>query len=180
WTVVEARAWQDPKKSLTDALLKLPGARRPRGGERSALRDLIEAAARRAGAHLLLVLDQFEEFLILGQPDEKQAFAELLTDLAATRVKGFSLLLVLRSDYQILLEDNGLPPLRFGENFYQIGRFVFAAASDFMARSGLELQPSAIDRLLTSAAELDETPGLVRPITLNVIGHVLASGKAVL
>jgi hypothetical protein len=37
----------------------------------------------------------------------------------------------------------------------------------------------AIERLLTSAAELDETPGMVRPITLNVIGYVLASGKAV-
>lgn len=33
--------------------------------------------------------------------------------------------------------------------------------------------------LLTSAAELDDTPGLVRPITLNVIGYVLASGKLV-
>jgi hypothetical protein len=41
------------------------------------------------------------------------------------------------------------------------------------------LQADAIDRLLTSAAELDETPGMVRPITLNVIGYVLASGKNV-
>jgi hypothetical protein len=29
------------------------------------------------------------------------------------------------------------------------------------------------------AAELDETPGLVRPITLNMIGYVLASDRAV-
>jgi hypothetical protein len=180
WTVVEARAWQDPEKSLSDALSKLPGARRPRQGEKPALRDLIEAVARRASARLLLVLDQFEEFLILGEPREKRAFAQLLKELEATPLKGLSLMLVLRSDYQTFLEDNGLPPLRYGENFYQIGRFVFAAASDFMARSGLELQPSAIDRLLTSAAELDETPGLVRPITLNVIGYVLASGKPVL
>jgi hypothetical protein len=61
---------------------------------------------------------------------------------------------------------------------YQVARFTFAAASDFMARSGLQLQPSAIDRLLASAAELDETQGLVRPITLNVIGYVLAAGKS--
>ena len=48
-----------------------------------------------------------------------------------------------------------------------------------MARSGLKLEPDTLDRLLTSAAELDETPGLVRPITLNVVGYVLATGKAV-
>ncbi len=180
WIVVEARAWQDPEKSLSDSLSNLPGAHRSRRGEKPALRDLIEAAVRRAGTRLLLVLDQFEEFLILGGAGEKQAFAQLLTELAATPLKGLSLMLVLRSDYQTFLEDNGLPQLRYGENFYQVGRFVFAAASDFMAHSGLELQPSAIDRLLTSAAELDETPGLVRPITLNVIGHVVVSGKSVL
>jgi hypothetical protein len=72
-----------------------------------------------------------------------------------------------------------LPSLRHGDNFYQVGRFTIAAATDFMARSGLKLHPDTLDRLLTSAAELDETPGLVRPITLNVIGYVLATGKAV-
>jgi internalin A len=89
------------------------------------------------------------------------------------------MLLVLRSDYQSFLDDIGLPPLHYGENFYQVGRFTIAAASGFMARSGLEMQPNSLDRLLTSAAELDETPGLVRPITLNVIGYVLATGKSV-
>lgn len=54
-----------------------------------------------------------------------------------------------------------------------------AAAREFLGRSGLHLQPDTLDRILTSAAELDETPGLVRPITLNVIGYVLATGKVV-
>jgi formylglycine-generating enzyme required for sulfatase activity len=77
------------------------------------------------------------------------------------------------------LEDVGLPLLRSGDNLFQVARFQLSAAKAFMKRSGLDLQSDALDRLLTSAAELDDTPGLVRPITLNVIGYVLASGKAV-
>jgi Leucine-rich repeat (LRR) protein len=179
WIIVEARAWQDPVAALRDALARLPGVRRPRQREKPAVRSIVEAAVRRAGAGLLLVLDQFEEFVILGKPEQKQEFAGLLADLRAISTKRLSLLLVLRSDYQTFLEDIGLPSLRHGENFYQVGRFAIAAARDFLERSGLELQPTAIDRLLDSAAELDETPGLVRPITLNVIGYVLAAGKAV-
>jgi hypothetical protein len=87
------------------------------------------------------------------------------------------LLFVLRSDYQMLLEEIGLPLLRSGENLFQVARFQLSAANTFMKQSGLDLQPEALDRLLTSAAELDDTPGLVRPITLNVIGYVLASGN---
>jgi Leucine-rich repeat (LRR) protein len=176
WTVVEIRPKQDPAAALRDALGQ-PSALLPqRQGEPQAIRNLIEAAARRAGEQLLLVLDQFEEFVILGKPEQQQKFAALLADLRSNPVKKFILLLVLRSDYQAFLEDIGLPPLRQGENLYQVNRFMFAAANDFLAHSGLKLQADAIDSLLTSAAELDETPGLVRPITLNVIGYVLANG----
>ncbi|MBV8400330.1 MAG: ATP-binding protein, partial [Acetobacteraceae bacterium] len=177
WTVVEARVWQDPEAALRDALARLPGARRPRTGEDRGLRGLIEAAARRSGAGLLLVLDQFEEFLILGRPEQRQRFAALIDDLRSDPVNRLCLLLALRSDYQFLLEDLGLPPLRHGENFYQVGRFALGAAGRFMERSDLGLPPDALGRLLDSAAALDETPGLVRPITLNVVGHVLATGQ---
>jgi hypothetical protein len=179
WTVVQTRAWQDPETVLRNALLQLPGARRLRQGEGQELRHLLTAAARAAGTRLLLVLDQFEEFLILGQLEQQQKFAALVANLQTAPIQALSLLLVLRSDYQTLLEDVGLPSLRHGDNFYQVGRFTIAAATGFMARSGLNLHPDTLDRLLTSAAELDETPGLVRPITLNVIGYVLATGKAV-
>jgi hypothetical protein len=178
WTVVETRAWQNPEAALRESLLEQTVTRRARQAEKPTLRGLMELAARRAGAGLLIVLDQFEEVVILGQSEQKNEFAALLADLRATPIKGLILLLVLRSDYQTFLEDIGDPSLRYGENLYQVARFTFAAASDFLARSGLELQPSAIDRLLASAAELDETPGLVRPISLNVIGYVLAAGKS--
>ncbi|GLR90553.1 leucine-rich repeat domain-containing protein [Bradyrhizobium iriomotense] len=179
WDVVEARAWQDAEEALRGALTKLPAARRPRTGENPALADLIAAAARRAKTHLLLVLDQFEEFLILAEHEQRVAFKTLVADLQSRQVRRLTLLLVLRSDYQTMLADLGLPALRQGENFCQVGRFSLSAGCDFMKQSQLDLQPDALDHLLTSTAELDETPGLVRPITLNIIGYVLASGRAV-
>jgi len=62
WTVVEARASQDPQSRLRDELLKLPGARRSKGGKSRRLREMIEEAAKHAPDRLLIVLDQFEEF----------------------------------------------------------------------------------------------------------------------
>jgi len=79
----------------------------------------------------------------------------------------------------MLLEEIGLASLRSGVNLLQLARFQLSAANEFMKRSGLGLQPDQLDRLLTSATKLDDTPGLVRPIPLNVIGYVLASGKKV-
>jgi hypothetical protein len=67
-------------------------------------------------------------------------------------------LFVMRSEYQVPLEETGLPLLRSGENLFQVGRFTFPAASAYIKGSGLDLQPDAVDRLLASAAELDETP----------------------
>ncbi|HEV3119424.1 MAG TPA: SUMF1/EgtB/PvdO family nonheme iron enzyme [Gemmataceae bacterium] len=177
-TVVEARAWQDPERALRDALLKLSGPRR-QNAESQGLRETVEDAAKQARDRLLIVLDQFEEFVILGKPEQQQKFAAFVAELKSRPVKGLSLLLVMRSEYQVPLEEIGLPLLRSGENLFQVGRFIFSAASAFIKGSGLDLQADAIDRLLTSAAELDETPGMVRPITLNVIGYVLASGKSI-
>jgi hypothetical protein len=158
WDVVETRAWQDPEEALRGALASLPGARHQSAGEAPELADLIEAAAGKAEKHLLLVLDQFEEFVILAKPQQREAFKALVAELQSRQIKGLRMLLVLRSDYQTVLEDVGLPPLRHGENFFQVGRFTLSAGSDFMKHSQLDLQPDAVDRLMTSAAELDETP----------------------
>jgi hypothetical protein len=176
WTVVEARAWQDPQGELRAALLPVP--RRAKAGERG-LREIVEEAAKRAPDRLLIVLDQFEEFVILADKERQQEFAAFVSELKTRPIKDLTLLLVLRSDYQMLLEEIGLPALRSGENLFQVARFHLSAAKTFMDRSGLDLQPAALDHLLTSGAKLDDTPGLLRPITLNVIGYVLASGKAV-
>ena len=134
--------------------------------------------ARRADDGLLIVLDQFEEFVILAGSDRQKAFAAFLADLRARPIKGLKLLLVLRSDYTTAIDELGLPLLRQGENWQEVGRFTIAAGTKFMARSGLALQQDALDRLAVSASELDDSPGMIRPITLNVVGHVLSQGRA--
>src|SRR5271169_3341457 len=138
----------------------------------------IEAASKRVAGGLLLVLDQFEEFVILAGPERQKAFAALLVDLHTTPIKGLRLLLVLRSDYLTAIEELGLPVLCQGENWQQVGRLTVAAATRFMARSGLSLQPDSLDRVVTSASEMDDSPGMIRPVTLNVIGYVLSQGRA--
>jgi formylglycine-generating enzyme required for sulfatase activity len=154
------------------------GAQQP-NAESQGLREMVEDAARAAPVRLLIVLDQFDEFVIPAKPGQQQKFAAFVAELSSRPVKGLVLLLVMRSEYQVKLEETGLPLLRHGENLFQVGRFTIPAAAEFLKGASLDLQPDAIDRLLTSAAELDETPQLVRPVTLNVVGYVLASGKAV-
>jgi formylglycine-generating enzyme required for sulfatase activity len=178
WTVIETRPWQHPGRALLDALTNSRDTVSEHL-ENQKLREVIQKAVKRASDRLLIVLDQFEEFVILGKPGQQQEFAEFVADLKSRPVKGLAVLLVMRSEYQVPLEEIGLPLLRGGENLFQVGRFMFPAASAFIEESGLGLRADAIDRILTSAAELDETPGMVRPITLNVIGYVLASGKPV-
>jgi hypothetical protein len=137
WTVVQARAWQDPERALRDALLKLLGPRR-RNAKSQGLRDTVEDAAKQAPDRLLIVLDQFEEFVILGKPEQQQKFAAFVAELRSRPVKGLTLLLVMRSEYQVPLEEIGLPLLRSGENLFQVGRFIFPAASAVIKGSGLD------------------------------------------
>ena len=85
---------------------------------------------------------------------------------------------MLRGDYKTAIDELGLPLLRQGENWQEVGCFTLAAGTKFMARSGLALQQDALDRLAVSASELDDSPGMIRPITLNVVGHVLSEGRA--
>jgi Leucine-rich repeat (LRR) protein len=199
WTIAEARAWQDPVAALREALALLGATSHRRtgtGGEQppdADLRRLIAAAARRAATRsqtertvnppepppgFAVVLDQFEEFLVLHTPEQREGFLALLAALRERPVVGLRVLLVLRSDYQTSLDELGVPPLRQGENWMQVGRFTLSAAGTFLIRSGLGLRKQALERILHSAAEMDDTPGMVRPITLNVVGYVLASGGA--
>ena len=166
WTVTVVRSGQDAESALNNALAG------PRGLSKGTTRSLIEAARRRHHP-LLIVLDQFEEFLILGTLERQGAFAAALADLCERPIKGLKILLVARSDYQTALEEAGLPRLLQGENFFQIGRFREEAARAFFRKSKLGLKDEPLDQLLRNAAELDDTPGLVRPITLNVLGYVL-------
>jgi hypothetical protein len=190
WIVLKERAGQDPEAAMRQAL-------EPHGLQGSGpLRDLIAAATRqrvdrRQIPSLLLVLDQFEECLIpeqasapdeapqraalLGDPQRKAAFADLIADLRRNPLPRFRLLLVLRRDYQGHLADIDLPQIRQDENYKSVERFNLTDAQRFLRASGLALEYDAVKKLCESAAALDGTRGYVRPITLNVIGRVLST-----
>ena len=175
WTVIEARVGGILEAALRSALAEGSGTRRSRlaGGN---LCDMIQTAARRAPAGLLLVLDQFEEFVILGKPEQQRDRAALVADLSRSQIKGLGLLVVLRSGLiKPFWKISAYRSHEMATICTRVARFTLAAASGFMNRSGLDLQANDLDRLLSTAAELDETPGLVRPITLNVVGYVLAA-----
>ncbi|MDB5984922.1 MAG: High-affinity carbon uptake protein Hat/HatR [Pseudomonas sp.] len=174
WKIIEARAWQDPFAQIR-ALGKLTIADVAIDNHEQIRQFLI--AAKGKSRRLLLILDQFEEFLILGEETKINDFARFITDLEVNPIKGVSTLLALRSDYQAMLDNPGFPPFRQGENWMQVGRFTLAAASTFIRKSGLGLQEKAIEQIVTSAALMDDSPGIVRPITLNVVGYVLAGGQ---
>lgn len=174
WTVAVERAGQD-----ADAALRKAATTDPRPDE-AATRALLAAAAGRQRRGLLVVLEQFEEFLIQATPEQRGAFASAVSDLAQRPIPGLKLLLSLRTEYRPVLEEIGLPRLNPNENLFQVSRFTEEAARTFFRNSKLGLTDEPLDRLLRSAANLDGTPGLIRPITLNVLGFMLqARGGAV-
>src|SRR5262249_20204157 len=72
WTVVEARAWQDPGEALRKVLSEHSKLSQLEHSKRLPLRALIEAVAREGAAPLLIVLDQFEEFIVLGNAEQRE------------------------------------------------------------------------------------------------------------
>ncbi len=175
WVAVEARAWQDPMAALQAALRATPDAPRPRAGQTADLRRLIEGVARRSEHGLLILFDQFEEFAFLPKDAARAAFAALLADLHATPVPRLRFVLAFRSDYRPALQDLDLPALHEGANWQDIGAFTQRAAADFMVGAKLDLSDEALAQLLDSAARLDDLAGLLRPVTLNVVGYILAA-----
>lgn len=173
WTVIATRAWQDPQAGLREMLSTLPMMQEG-GSESVSLGDALHRASKNSAGRILIILDQFEEFLILAKQERQTEFAAFIAQLQGLRT-AVVLLLSLRSEYESLLTEIGLPLPRSGENLFLLGRFRFSEAMEFMRQSPLKLQPDSLDSLMTSAAEMDGTPGLVRPITLNVIGYVLSA-----
>ncbi len=125
---------------------------------------------------LLVVLDQFEEFLILNEntPERLHSFEQLLNLMKTNPVPSVSLLVAFRSDYIGLLEKLSFPALHQDQNWKEVPPFRLSDARIFLQGSGLSIGTMLIDRILDQAAELEETRGLIRPITLNMIGLILA------
>jgi hypothetical protein len=177
WAVVQIRLFGDPMDRLRTALLEERElfARRPT--PEVPLRALLERAAEsrksRREPPLILVIDQFEEFLILHRQERRALFAELLGDIAKTPIDGVRLLLVFRSDYRSLVFQLELPPLVAGQNWQELAPYGRGEATVFIQGGGRLLSPEALDDLFRGLDRIDGTPGLYRPITLNMVGFVL-------
>ena len=121
----------------------------------------------------LIVIDQFEEFLILNDAAARAPLIELLHALDRTPLPGLRLLCVFRSDYRELLFKLGLPGHIPGVNAFELAPFLRAEAETFLRKGGRELSPEGYGALFAGLDRIEEARGLYRPITLNMVGLVL-------
>lgn len=173
--VVRLQGYQDPLAALEKELLK-PGViwQKPSLETGGGLRALLERACRYLSPNrLILVLDQFEEFVILQDPDRQQRFEQFLASLREAPIADLVFLFVFRSDYIGLVEKLSLPPLAQNANWKEVPPFTESAARDFMRGSGLQVSDALLRDVLREAAEIEQTKGLIRPVTINLCGLVL-------
>jgi hypothetical protein len=124
-------------------------------------------------SRILLVFDQFEEFLILHEEQQRRRFIEFLTTQAGRRESASAILLVFRAEYDGFIQELNLPAPIYGQNLQKVSAFTQRAAQDFLAGSGLKIQEELLAGVLREAAEVEETRGMIRPVTLNLCGLVL-------
>lgn len=171
--VVSVRVVASPISAITQALLE-PNViwERPPADKNLSLRELLEKAAKRvAPKKLLLFLDQFEEFLILAGEEQQDSFTTSLRSLAETPIPNLRVVIILRSDYEPLLEGLRLPALE--QNRKVVPPFFERDAMAFLRGSELQISDTLEREILREARDVEQTPGLIRPITVNLFGLVL-------
>jgi hypothetical protein len=177
WSIVNFRIFDNPVARMRTALLEQPEffSRRPNteSSPRSLLERISEGRKRKGESPILLVIDQFEEFLILNDEKARVPFTDILHDIANTPIDGVQILLVFRSDYHPLIFKLELPSLTAGNNWQELAPYGRGEATLFIQGGGRRLSPEVLDDLFHGLDRIDGTPGLYRPITLNMVGLVL-------
>src|SRR5262249_41035424 len=140
----------------------------------------------RGATRLVLILDQFDEFLVEQSGQARaQAMREFLVSLHRDPLPGLTVLLALRDDYKALLlqfldrTNTRLPGVESDRTWMLVGPFTRSHAREFLERSQRRL--SAEDEedqrlkgdLIEEMEAVEQTPGLVRPVVLNMVGVVL-------
>lgn len=169
------RSFHDPEKALRNAVLTASIWTQPPAEDLST-RELLEAACHELDSRRFLVIfDQFEEFLIIHDhvPDQPRSLEVLLASILEKPIPGLKVLFVIRSDYIGKLQDLALPSMRQNDNWKEVSPFTERAARDFLTRSGLTIGPKLMDNIISQVAQIEEANGLVRPITLNMIGLII-------
>ncbi|MEM1288354.1 MAG: hypothetical protein AAGH60_08385 [Pseudomonadota bacterium] len=175
WTTVTIRFDRDAAERLQEALVEQAGLWKspPEDTDVSSLLLLADAKATKSKKRVLIVIDQFEEFLILNDDEQVGPIVEAMRKFSAEGSASLLLLAVFRSDYGPLLFKQGLPASVEGKNCLALAPFSRPEAEAFLKAGGRELSDSAYDRLFRGLDKIEGTKGLYRPITLNMIGLVL-------
>ncbi|MBV8589943.1 MAG: hypothetical protein JO212_07765 [Acetobacteraceae bacterium] len=154
WRVIEISTLTDPLPQLEQALTK----------------------PRRRGKRLLIIFDQFEGFAILesrSTSDQRKKFLERVRNLRSDPQTGVCLLFVFRSDYQSQIVGLELDDLRSDSTWTEIAPFERGVARRFLANAPQRPSSELVNRVLDGADALDDTPGLYRPVILNMLGMAL-------
>jgi Leucine-rich repeat (LRR) protein len=154
WRVETVRSFGDPLDGLEEAL------RRRRGKT----------------GHLLVVFDQFEEFVILQNRAASEAGQRFLTRVRELREQPMPngcLLFVIRTDYLNAVIELALEEFVSGQSWHEIDPFKRTAARVFLEGSPHRPTNALTERLLDGAEAMEEAPGLFRPVTLNMLGLAL-------
>jgi hypothetical protein len=138
--------------------------------------DAVLATWSAADSRLLIVFDQFEEFVILEDrvsAEERRQFIARVRELRQKPPAGLCLLFSFRRDYMNDLIAMKLEDLFPGETFMEIDAFKPPAARRFLEGAPAAPGPDLVNRLLAGAEALDDVPARFRPITLNMLGLAL-------
>jgi Leucine-rich repeat (LRR) protein len=184
---VVVRGFEDPLAALERELVRsrlvdgAAAAAEPAGGA-ARCRRLLELARGAAGVQsLLVVFDQFEEFLIVQDrfDERSKEIEKLLQGLQADRPVGVTVLVVFRSEKMEDLQRLDLPNLSLNRNWIKVEPFDRAAALEFLRGAHLATRDRDVEHIVDSAWEVDDSkPGTATPIVLNMLGIVLRNAKA--
>jgi internalin A len=142
----------------------------------SPLEGALRSASSESGKYLI-ILDQFEEFIINQErekTDRGTSFIQALQAIRDVAPLNAKILLVIRSDYLNGLLDLNLDRLISRENWIDIDPFRRSAARRFLASSPLQPSEALVNQILDGIEAVEEARGLYRPITLNMVGLALS------
>ncbi len=178
WHMLHVRGMGDPMAALSSALRAKTSLFDTPPGENDTVSDMLAAisaeVSRAQTGPVLIILDQFEEYLILDADKNKAAYADLLRSLAAAPVKNVRLLHVFRSDYWEVLFKEALPKYRSNETGFGLAPFNRSEAEKFLRGGPQILETRGYDALFAGLDRIEDAKGIYRPITLNMIGYVLS------
>lgn len=177
WTILNLRGGGAPLAELGNSLRKstaLYQKEPPKDADARALLTLAGENIKRVDTKpLLIILDQFEEFLILESGEGKEGYAAFLNEFAKNPIDNIHILHVFREDYRALLFKLKLPDYLPHKTGFEVAPFSRREAEEFLSKGPQSLDKKGYDALFTGLDRIEDTRGIYRPITLNMIGFVL-------